>query len=288
LRDKDGPRLVILDWMMPGMDGADICREVRRRGGPFYTYILMVMARFQKQDVLQGLEAGADDYLTKPFESNELQARLRTGRRILELQEELVRSRDRLQYEASHDAMTGVWNHTAILEILQAELVRSQREKLSVGVLLLDLDHFKKVNDCYGHLAGDTVLREVVRRLRTRLRPYDSLGRYGGEEFLIVLPNSREENVLNQAERLRLIISTAPVEVVEESVSVTISAGVSVFRAEDPLEMESVLKAADAALYLAKSRGRNCVEAAWGLPVAPPDEQISASSSTTSGKSRTA
>jgi diguanylate cyclase (GGDEF)-like protein len=273
LQAKESPRLVILDWMMPGMDGADICREVRKRGGPFYTYILMITARFQKQDVLQGLGAGADDYLTKPFESNELRARLQTGRRILELQEELVRSRDRLQYEASHDAMTGVWNHTAILEILQAELVRSEREALSVGVLLLDVDHFKKVNDRYGHLAGDAVLREVVRRLRTRLRAYDSIGRYGGEEFLLVLPNSNEENVLKQANRLRQTVSETPMDASGERTTVTISIGVAVFRREHQTQIEFVLKAADAALYRAKNGGRDRVEASWQASF--PHEEIS-------------
>ena len=279
LQDKDGPRLVILDWMMPGMDGADICREVRKRDGPTYTYILMVTAKVQKQDVLQGLDAGADDYLTKPFESNELRARLRTGRRILELQEELVHSRDRLQHEASHDTMTGVWNHTAILEILQAELARSQREKLSVGVLLLDLDYFKNVNDRYGHLAGDAVLREVARRLRSRLRAYDSMGRYGGEEFLIVLPNSQRHTILNQAERLRRAISGTPVEIPDSCIAVSISLGASVVAGDGPALMESVLKATDTALYRAKAEGRDRVESAWENPATcaeSPEESPSA------------
>ena len=287
LQAKDPPRLAILDWMMPGLDGAQICQEVRRRGGSDYTYILLVTAKFQKQDVLQGLEAGADDYLTKPFEANELRARLRTGRRILELQGELLRSRDRLQHEASHDAMTGVWNHAAILEILQAELARSQREKLSVGVLLLDLDHFKNVNDSYGHLVGDVVLREVVRRLRSRLRAYDSIGRYGGEEFLIVLPSSRQENVLNQAERLRRAISGDLMEIPDTRIAVSISVGVSSCSGEGPQEMETVLKATDAAMYRAKEKGRDRVEAAWENP-APLDERVPASPSAAAGPSHSA
>jgi two-component system cell cycle response regulator len=287
LQAQDAPRLVLLDWMMPGLDGAQICQQVRQRGGPVYTYILMLTAKFQKQDILEGLEAGADDYLTKPFASNELRARLRTGRRILELQEELVRSRERLQYQASHDAMTGIWNHGAILEILEAELARSRREKLSVGVLLVDLDHFKKVNDRYGHLAGDSVLREVVRRLKAHLRPYDSIGRYGGEEFLIVLPSSRQENAVNQAERLRGAISDTLIDVPEGCLAVTISLGVSVYCGDASLEMDCLLKATDIALYRAKQGGRNRIGAAWENPVSSED-QISASTSAAAGTSRTA
>jgi diguanylate cyclase (GGDEF)-like protein len=287
LQSQEAPRLVILDWMMPGMDGADICRQVRQRGGSAYTYILMVTAKFQKEDVLEGLEAGADDYLSKPFESNELRARVRTGRRILELQEELLLSRDRLQHQASHDAMTGVWNHTAILEILQAEMVRSQREKLSVGVLLLDLDHFKNVNDRYGHLAGDGVLREVVRRLRSRLRAYDSIGRYGGEEFLIVLPTSRQDSAAGQAERLRAAISSALMDISDTRIAVSISVGASVYCGNGPVDMDSLLKATDVALYRAKSNGRDRAEVAWENPVVIV-EQIPTSPSAAAGTSRRA
>ncbi|MBI4480946.1 MAG: diguanylate cyclase [Acidobacteria bacterium] len=266
LQKQDTPRLVILDWMMPGLDGAQICREIRKRNDAFYTYIVMVTAKFQKQDILDGLEAGADDYLTKPFDSNELRARLRSGRRILELHEELLRSREQLQHQASHDAMTGVWNHAAILEILRAELARSRREKHSVGIVLLDLDNFKKVNDCYGHLAGDSVLREVVRRLHAHLRSYDFIGRYGGEEFLVVLPNSKPETAVKQAERLRLAISETPLDNPEGNIPITVSLGVSVSCGTMAKEDDSLLKAADVALYRAKNLGRNRVEAAWENP----------------------
>ncbi|HWP85556.1 MAG TPA: diguanylate cyclase [Terriglobia bacterium] len=268
LQSEDAPRLVILDWMMPGMDGAQICRAIRQRSDPFYTYIMMITAKFQKQDVLEGLAAGADDYLTKPLDSNELRARLRTGERILNLQEDLLRTRDRLQYQASHDSLTGVWNHGAILEILHAELARCKRERLSVGVLMLDIDHFKTINDRYGHMAGDAVLREAVRRLRTNLRPYDSIGRYGGEEFLVVLPNSRQDDARKEAERLRRAIADSPLEVGAERIPVTISIGVSVCSHPDSISIEALLKCTDAALYLAKQGGRNRTEASWENPLA--------------------
>ena len=267
LQAEGAPRLVILDWMMPGMDGAEICREVRKRNEPSYTYILLVTAKSQKRDILEGLQAGADDYLTKPIDAHELRARLRTGRRILELQEELLQARDRLQYQADHDSMTGIWNHAAILEILQAELARSRREKTSVGIVMADLDHFKKVNDVHGHLAGDAVLRETARRMRSRLRPYDSVGRYGGEEFLIVLPGCELDSAVNQAERLRLALSEEPMDTAEGYIPITASMGVTASCGADSSEIDSLLRAADAALYRAKALGRNCVETAPQISV---------------------
>jgi diguanylate cyclase (GGDEF)-like protein len=269
LQGENAPHLVILDWMMPGLDGAQICREVRKRKSTAYTYILLVTAKFQKQDVLAGLDAGADDYLTKPFDSAELRARLRTGRRILDLQEELIRSHDALRFQASHDAMTGVWNHAAILEILNAELARSQRENISMAAFMLDLDLFKKVNDRYGHLAGDSVLRETARRIKSHLRAYDALGRYGGEEFLIILPGSDQENALRQAERLRHSISEVSMDVPEGSIPVTASIGVAVTGTNE-FDPGRLIKAADLALYQAKALGRNRAEAAWNVPSTPP------------------
>jgi two-component system cell cycle response regulator len=270
LQAEDAPRLVILDWMMPGLDGAQVCREVRKRNERAYTYILLLTAKFQKKDILEGLEAGADDYLTKPFDSAELRARLRTGRRILELQEELLQARDRLQYQASHDSMTGIWNHAAILEILNAEMARSRREDLSLGIVMLDLDHFKDVNDRYGHLAGDSVLREAARRMRARLRPYDTIGRYGGEEFLIVFPGCDRDCAMRQAERLRLAISEAPMDVPEGKIPITVSLGVSLVHGKDNLEVAELMRATDLALYRAKELGRDRVEAAWSLPAPLP------------------
>ena len=260
LQAEDAPRLVILDWMMPGMDGAQICREIRKRKQASYTYIMLVTAKFQKHDILEGLEAGADDYLTKPFDSSELRARLRTGRRILDLQEELLGARTRLEFEASHDAMTGAWNHAAILEILEAELARARRLGHAVGVLLADLDRFKLVNDSHGHQAGDAVLVEVVRRLRSQLRPYDAIGRYGGEEFLIVLPQGDPNKLLKQADRLRLAIAESPVDGPGCQIPITISIGVTAYRDSESTGSHLLIQAADAAMYRAKERGRNRVE----------------------------
>ena len=262
LQQESAPRLAILDWMMPGMDGAQICREIRKRNEPLYTYIVLVTAKFQKQDILEGLGAGADDYVTKPFDFGELRARLRTGQRVLELQEALLSTQERLHRQATHDSLTGVWNRGAILEILKTELARSERSGAPVGVILIDLDHFKRVNDTFGHLAGDAVLREATQRMKTCVRPYDLVGRYGGEEFLSVVPGADRDRVRMAAERMREAIEKEPAETAEGKIPVTISAGTSSHPGTGPCDMEALLRDADVALYRAKERGRNRVEAA--------------------------
>ena len=178
LQGDAAPRLVILDWMMPGLDGVQICRQVRQRAAAPDVYMLSLTAKGNQEDTINGLEAGADDYLTKPFHGLELKARLRSGRRILELQQQLIAAREAFRLQATHDLLTGPWNHAAILDILQRELNRARRESNPPGVVMGDLDHFKRVNDTYGHLAGDAVLREVAKRLSASVRPYDSVARY--------------------------------------------------------------------------------------------------------------
>jgi two-component system, cell cycle response regulator len=259
LLQEDAPKLAILDWMMPGMDGTEICRRVRKRNVKFYTYILLLTANFRKADIIAGLEAGADDYLTKPFEQNELRARLRTGRRILELQEQLHSFTDALQFQLANDPLTGTLSRAAILETMRIELIRCQRERTTVGILMADLDHFKQVNDTYGHLTGDTVLREVAKRMRSAVRPYDAVGRYGGEEFLIIAPGCDMPAAMSRAEGIRDAVGKEPVDTPEGMVPVTLSLGVTVAGGDKPTELEGLLRTADAALYEAKNRGRNQV-----------------------------
>ncbi len=262
LQQQDAPKLAILDWMMPEMDGPQICRLIRERAQQPYTYILLLTARAQKQDIIQGLEAGADDYLTKPFEAGELRARVRAGRRILELQEQLIAAREEYRFAASHDSLTGLWNRPAILDALRTELARARREQAPVAIALADLDHFKRINDHYGHAAGDQVLREAARRMRSALRLYDPVGRYGGEEFVIVLPGCDTGGALSQAERLRASIGADPMDTSEGRIPVTLSLGVAVGAPADGADAESLLRAADEALYRAKNAGRNRVELA--------------------------
>jgi diguanylate cyclase (GGDEF)-like protein len=188
LESENSPTLAILDWMMPGKDGLQVCASVRDRPGRAYVYILLLTARTKKDDLLQGLESGADDYLTKPFHAAELRARLQVGQRILELQTGLIQAREELFFRATHDELTGLVNRRVIIEAIAREHSRHIRLGGSFAVILLDLDHFKSINDTHGHMAGDAVLKEVARRMAAGVRPYDTVGRYGGEEFVIVAP----------------------------------------------------------------------------------------------------
>ena len=261
LLQEEAPKLLILDWMMPGMDGPELCQKIRDRKQVPYSYILLVTSKDEKQDLVNGLNAGADDYITKPFELNELKARLRVGTRILYLQDELIRAKEALEFQATHDPLTGLWNRGAILDLLQRELNRAERSQQTMGVFMLDIDHFKQINDSYGHLVGDQVLKEVARRLSTSVRNYDWVGRYGGEEFLIVASNCPCDTMENYGERLRLDLAATPV--ITEAGGVAVSASIGAASTQSrPWHQDSLLRAADAALYRAKENGRNRLELA--------------------------
>lgn len=260
LERDDAPQLAILDWMMPGMTGPAVCGELRRRSREPYTYVLLLTARTEKQDLIEGMESGADDYITKPFDAQELKVRLRAGLRILELQAQLLAAREALREQATRDPLTCLWNRYSILDILNREVNRANREGTGVGVIMADLDHFKRVNDTYGHLAGDSVLREAARRMQASVRNYDAVGRYGGEEFLIVLPGSGNSSAMQLAERLRERICGVAITVPEGSLLNTMSLGVTAWQRGAYPTPEMLLRAADEALYRAKASGRNRVE----------------------------
>jgi two-component system, cell cycle response regulator len=259
LQGPGAPSLALLDWMMPGLDGLEVCRRVRAAAREPYVYIIILTGRERPQDVVEGLAAGADDYLKKPFDNQELQARIRTGRRMVELHEQLVAAREALREQATTDSLTGIANRRTILETLGRELERSRRAGTSCAVVFVDLDHFKRVNDTHGHAAGDAVLRQAASTMRSTLRPYDLLGRYGGEEFVVVLPGCDAAGARAVAERLRGTVSAAPTVVGELSLSVTCSVGVAVGGGASGADRERLLAAADAALYRAKEAGRDRV-----------------------------
>ena len=260
LQQENAPRLALLDWMMPEMDGMSICREVRRLNIQPYIYLILLTARRYQEDVVAGLEAGADEYLTKPFDPYELRARLRAGARIVELQDSLIQAREELRELAMHDPLTHLLNRRAIMDILMAELSRAAREQKPLTVMMVDIDHFKSVNDKFGHPAGDSVLSEVSRRLRGSTRGYDNVGRFGGEEFLVVAPGCDAASGLAQAERLRAVVSSQPITVKDISINATVSVGVATSHELTAQHMETLLSAADKALYRAKENGRNRVE----------------------------
>jgi diguanylate cyclase (GGDEF)-like protein len=260
LAGEKSPELLLLDWMMPGIDGVELCRRIRALNKPVYPYILLLTARDAKQDLVTGLEAGADDYLTKPFNAEELRARLRAGGRILALQSELIHAREQLRFHATHDVLTGTWNRKGILDLLSHELARARRAHESVGLMMIDLDHFKAVNDTHGHATGDEVLKEVAARLVRSVRTYDLVGRYGGEEFLVILSNASIEEVRRRAERLCAVVQETPVRFQSLEVKVTVSVGATEAPPDQEILQSRLVDIADLALYQAKNRGRNRVE----------------------------
>ncbi|MGC9327173.1 MAG: GGDEF domain-containing response regulator [Candidatus Hinthialibacter sp.] len=257
LKEKESC-LAILDWVMPEMDGIEVCRLVReRRSDEGYIYVVILTGKQRKEDIVEGLEAGADDFLVKPFDFHELQMRLRVGARILSLQ-------DKLKKLAYHDSLTDTLNRMAILKYLDMELQRTQRKGDLVSVVMTDLDHFKKLNDSYGHLCGDAVLQKCAECMKRNVRAYDMVGRYGGEEFLIVVPGIDRNETYHLAERLRLILSQQPIEYEGQVLTVTISMGISDSSLKECTTLDSIIRVADEALYQAKRQGRNQVAVASG------------------------
>jgi len=268
LQKDDAPSLAILDWMMPGMTGLEVCRLVRQQAREPYTYILLLTSKSLKEDLIEGMEAGADDYITKPFDQHELKVRLRAGTRLVELQAELLSAREALREQATKDWLTKLWNRSSILDILVRELARSHREARPVGVVLMDLDHFKNINDTHGHFAGDAVLREAAIRMLGATRQYDSVGRYGGEEFLIVLPGCDAQATYSLADRVRSQISKDSIGAGDAVLSLTASFGATSVVPDVGTTAESLIRRADEAMYLAKRQGRNQVQV---LPFEPGD-----------------
>lgn len=254
LQGDDPPSLVLLDWMLPELDGIELCRRIRTLGGNgTYIYTVMLTAKDRKSHLLTAMAAGADDYLGKPVDASELRARILVGKRILELQQSL-------RFAATHDFLTKLFNREEILASLRREIARSEREQKPTTIILADLDHFKAVNDSLGHAAGDTVLKEVAERLRADLRAYDLVGRYGGEEFLLILPNCNLAVGRRRADEIRGFISKAPVITTFAKLPVTVSMGVTATDLTKAATAESLLQQADRALYRAKQSGRNRVE----------------------------
>lgn len=261
LERSDSPKLALMDWVMPGLDGVQICRKLRERNvADSYVYTILLTSKDSRADLEKALEAGADDYLAKPFDEHELKARLLVGMRIVGLQEDLIAARERMRYAATRDSLTGLLNRREIMEFLERELARSHREKQSLSVMMADIDHFKLVNDELGHSVGDEVLKEVAKRLKLKLRVYDGMGRYGGEEFLMILPGCDLTSALIRADQIRSVVSSTAVKTPNVSRKVTLSMGVAVADGNAALEVDALLHQADCALYKAKNGGRDQIQ----------------------------
>ena len=253
--NDDSPRLVVLDWMMPEMDGVEVCRRVRALDTHQPPYIILLTALGEQDHVIAGLGAGADDYVGKPYDPAELRARVEVGRRLVELNAELIAAQLRFEEQAHTDALTGLLNRGAIVERLEIEFERADREGGEIGIGMADIDHFKRVNDTHGHAAGDAVLRELAGRMESALRPYDSLGRFGGEEFLILVPGApatrsspRSLSACAPRSRRRLWRSRA-----------RWSSASAWAASREGEAVDALIARADEALYAAKARGRDLV-----------------------------
>jgi len=267
LSDDDPPPIAIVDWVMPKMTGPELCRQVRSRKSRTYTYILLLTSKAQHQDLIEGMGAGADDYIVKPFDLPEMEVRLRAGRRIVDLQSELMQMQEALREQATRDSLTHCWNRFSLFDILAREIQRCHRGNQPLGVVMLDLDHFKTVNDTYGHICGDEVLKELVKRLTGSMRAYDTIGRYGGEEFICVLPGCGERDLKTYAERMRQSVEAAPVQWSAQQVKITSSFGAVSGIPPAGLSPDRLIRLADEALYQSKREGRNRVTySAYGDP----------------------
>lgn len=256
------PSMAILDWMMPDLEGVDLCRRIRAGEAnqqDHYTYVVIMTVRDDIADLVEAMDAGADDFISKPYNPVELRVRVQAAKRILDLQRQIIAAREEFRRQAQRDPMTGVLNHQAILDALDIELDRSGRAGQAVSCILADLDHFKSVNDTYGHQAGDKVLIALTQCLKRTVRKYDVVGRYGGEEFMIVLPGSHAADALDIAERVRAQIASSAIESASGPINVTISMGVASTEHFPEAASELLIAEADKALYAAKRQGRNRV-----------------------------
>lgn len=256
LTSDNPPDLAVLDWMMPGLDGVEVCRRIRALDLSSPPYLILLTSRGDKQDIATGLESGASDYVQKPFDHDELRARLLVGRRFAELNSKLLETQRELQRQALTDPLTHIMNRRAILGRLTEEMARAPRQGLPLSIGVMDIDHFKLVNDRYGHAGGDSVLQKVVERSLRALRAYDALGRIGGEEFLIVMPGVGARDASIVLERIRHSVRQAAIELQGVEITVTVSIGGAVNGGEAP---EELLHLADEALYRAKGEGRDRV-----------------------------
>ena len=257
LARPNGPSLAVLDWSMPEADGLEVCRAIRRNPESRYVYAILLTSHDRDEDVIAGFDAGADDYVTKPFNTKELRARIRSGARIVQLQQQLMAAHEELREKAMHDPLTGVLTRGAFFEISDHEFARARRSRTPLSIVMADIDHFKSINDRFGHPGGDEVLREVARRLHATFRKEDAVGRYGGEEFIALAMGCEGADAMALADRFRLAVGNQPFVIGSDWVDVTTSVGVVTGTAADG--MQGLIRAADEALYRAKATGRNKV-----------------------------
>ena len=251
LATETTPHLLIIDWSMPGMSGPDLCKTIRKREDGQFFYILMLTGKEGNEAIIEAMEAGADDFLRKPFDHRVLKVRIAAGSRIVRLEQTLNQL-------ASRDALTQCWNRRMIDELFANSIAESTRKRSKFSVMVLDIDHFKRVNDTFGHSGGDAALKHVVNILNTNLREYDQVGRYGGEEFVILLPATDRNEAWGVAERIRSAIQFQPTILNDDlKIELTVSIGIAEFDRSRDANQSAFFERADKALYTAKQTGRN-------------------------------
>lgn len=251
--EKNDIRLALIEWSIKGANALDLCYQIRQQIQEQKTknkYIILMAPKSVEYEVIQGLSAGADDFIIKPFHFFQLKVRLQNAERTIELEDSCIKL-------SSYDWLTKLWNKNKIVEILEEELNRGWRENQPTGVIMVDIDYFKKINDTYGHFTGDKVLAEVASRFIKNLRSYDKAGRYGGDEMLIVAPNTDLKELKRVAERLRCVIMEKQIKTETVSIAVTISLGGTYSKNLTRASGIGLIQTSDKALYQAKEQGRN-------------------------------
>ena len=284
LFQEQSPEVVITDWLMPVMNGLELCRRIRRETRESYTYVIVATSLVERGNVRAGMEAGADDYLTKPLDPFDLETRLVAAKRVTSLHAELARYRTELSWLAGTDPLTQLRNRLSLSSDLTSLHGRSERFRRGYCLVMCDVDFFKAYNDANGHQAGDDVLRSVAAALRAEVRQGDSIYRYGGEELLILLPQQDIESAAVVAERVRHTVEALGIAHPGGTPAgvITLSIGVAASRPGDGRTSDDLLREADAALYEAKAQGRNRVvlaraEGPWSTEL-PPERALEPSS----------
>ena len=254
VRENSRPQLAILDWVMPGMNGIEVCQTVRNSALNSYVYIILLTGMDKKENLIAGLRAGADDYIVKPFDEQELKYRIQIGQRIIELE-------NRISRLALTDWLTGLLNRRAFMERLESEVHRAWRLKSPLSLIMADLDNFKRINDTYGHLDGDKVIARFAIEIGKHIRKYDFVGRFGGEEFILCVPGVPQAQALEIAERLRKETERLQIRVAADPAPISITASFGVYTSSSEVfeDSNTLIKKADDYLYQAKGQGKNRV-----------------------------
>lgn len=249
---EQAPNLLITDWSLPHMSGLEVCKYLKSSLKDHFFYVIMLTRKAESEDLVEAMEEGVDDYMVKPFAPEEFRVRVRAGMRIVE-------QAQKLQFLASHDELTELWNRRMVMHHLEMEWQRTLRDGLPMSIMMMDIDHFKSINDNYGHLVGDAALKHFADIIRKVLRPYDIVGRYGGEEFLTILPETDREQAKQVAERVRSSLEQSPL-VIDQNHKMTMTVSIGIAQSDQTTKnIKCILGKGDEAMYQAKTSGRNKV-----------------------------